>query len=81
MPRFSITYVDIDDDNREHITARGLTEDDYWYMLTGPLLASRNKPGRTADYVATATAPDGSTWTVCFDYKDGEARPITAFPA
>ncbi len=36
MPRFTITYVDIDDRNRDHITQNGLTEDDYRSMLLGP---------------------------------------------
>ncbi|MGW6227053.1 hypothetical protein ACWFQT_08060 [Cellulosimicrobium cellulans] len=81
MPRFYITFVDIDDQNREHITRRGLAEDDFQYMLLGLLTATRNKAGRTADYVARAKALDGTEWIICFNYQHGEARPITAFPA
>jgi len=81
VPQFYIEYVEIDDRNRDYITKRGLTEDDYWYMLMGSLQASRNKHGRSADFQVVTVAPDGSRWRVCFQYLEGIARPITAYPA
>lgn len=83
MPRFYISSLEFDPSNA-HPFDRGLTEADYWHMLTGSSVdASPNRRGRAARYRIEARALDGRLWRVFFNFDPttGAACPITAFPA
>jgi len=82
MPRFTIRDIIIDDRNIRHATARA-TEQQLRSVLTGTIEARPNRKNRTADYIYTGTASDGTRWTIPFDYYPDtqSARPITAIPA
>lgn len=80
MPRFVIMDVAFDERNR-HTTDRA-SEAQIRSVLSGTIDASRNKKGRTADYLYRGTADDGSKWMVMFLYDSSTqtARPITVVP-
>ncbi|MFC7876877.1 hypothetical protein [Isoptericola sp. NPDC057391] len=77
MPQFYISAVAFDPDN-DHPLDKGLTEADYWHMLTGTRVQASPNPGG-ADWRTEQTALDGSRWLVLFDYDQGTAVPVTAW--
>lgn len=83
MPRFVIESVEFDGGNEPHVTRRGLSAEDVRWMLLGPTVATVNKKTGSAQYLVTASAPDGSRWRIPFNYDPATrtARPITAIPA
>lgn len=83
VPHFYISSVEFDASNT-HPFDRGLTEADYWHMLTGSAVdASPNRRGRAAKFQIVTSALDGRQWRVFFNFDPttGAARPVTAFPA
>lgn len=73
-----IDDIDIDEYNEEHVTARATLGEIFQVFANSPVVR-RNRKGRAAEYTATGKTDGGRTLKIPFDYRDGTARPITAW--
>jgi len=82
MPRFWIYDIVWDEYNELHSTERA-SKEQIRSILFGDITAKMNKKNRSARYMITDRASDGSKWTIVFNYdkQTGIARPISAWPA